>query len=145
MKKTEEQLKYLIDMYQEMISPLSSRTQALYTKAEDDHNWYEDEDYPPYVPCLEEIKELSSVLEDRQKSFLEEMIELRLREGIADRESNYYYDQMFRVGYKDAQALTNKLISNVLNSNLKDTDKEDHVNFIKKLAPVYGVDLRMVP
>jgi hypothetical protein len=140
MKKTEEQLKYLIDMYQKILDEMPS-DQELYTKAEDEHNWFEEEDYPPYVPLIEEINELGTVLHGRQKVFIEEMIELRLEKGIAGRESKDYYSRLIFVWWKEAHELINKFISDVLNSNLKDREKDDQIDFLKKLALGQGSDV----
>lgn len=137
MKKTLEQLNYLINMYQEMISQLTDRTQTLYTKAEDDHNWFEEEDYPPHVPCLQEIDELILVLENKQKPYLEEIIEFLLNEGIGGKENYLYYEQLFKVRYKDAHVITEELINKVLASNLDEKDKENHINNINNIASVF--------
>ncbi|MNI71703.1 hypothetical protein D3C73_1275900 [compost metagenome] len=140
MEKTEEQLKFLIDMYQKIIKDMPSE-QDLITKSEIEHNWFKEEAYPPYVPLIAEINELEAVLLERQRLFLEKIIELRLRKGIAGRENKDYYVWLLFVAWKDAQTLIDKFIRLVLNSSLENKDKDEQLDFIRKLAADYKVKI----
>ena len=140
MQRTEEQLIYLIEMYHELIGALATRDQDLIIKAENEYNWFEEEDYPPYIPYHEEIEEVLSILHVKQDLLLEEWHQMRLREGIVHgNESQIYYESIIRNG--DSTAVTNKLISNVLKSSLTEIEKENHVTRIKNAAFVCGVEI----